>query len=725
MAHPGMLKTLVRKMNLSTKLLLLLSCITAAVLSAFSFHDYLQTQRTQLAELDLFAERFSQKLSRSLEQPLATRQYAQAKQILRTALQDKRIQCAALHFSHEHIQDFGFALHDGRTTPASLCSDNGSVRNTSVTITGEQPARLSVACRTEHIDQALHAIVTDTIVKLLILIPALCLGLYAALRRLVFVPLNRLTNTTQKVIDTQIFTARTPITNEDELGRLTRRINMMLDEIETRDHQLQSRSQVLQEEISVRSTELADKNAALEAANKRFMELDELKSGFLSTVSHDLRTPLTSILGFSKLINQDFCKLFLPFAGNDKKLLKRGERIKHNLRIIQHEGERLTRLINDFLDLSRIESGKMQWRDTDLSIRGLAKHAVEAVQGQLDLKPGLAMRLEIQDDLPLLYCDEDRIMQVLVNLLNNAVKFTSSGHVLLRAGMRHEKLRIEVQDTGPGIPQDQLVKIFDKFHKVEEAEQQREKKPAGTGLGLAICRETIQHYNGRIWAESEPGKGSAFIIELPGFQRTPHAPRVVQPLPARDKTRILVVDDNAFIREYFNQLLSDAAYEVYQAKSGEEALEKARDTIPDLIIMDLLMPGMGGEMAVRHFRSDPELACVPILIISISQDALDYSGDARMEKPVDPDRFMEVVNGLLRKRRSKSPVLIVDHPDCLPTDLIFDSKAVSYIEAKAVAEEIASGFRGTVVLSRSTLHRLSLNLQDQPAGVNFLIVGCA
>ena len=476
MKHPGLFEPLARKLNLSVKLLLLLSAITVAVLGAFAFHEYQQTQQKLLSELDSLAEILPERLSLALDPLLAAKQYDQAQKILLSEFHDNRIQCATLQFSQTPSADLGFERQGRLIVPATVCpEEKPALRAVSTTLQGEQ-ARLSVLFRTDSIDQSLHAIVTGTIIKLLILIPVLCLCLYTALRILVFTPLHRLSETVQKVIDTQIFTARTPIANEDELGRLTRRFNMMLDEIETRDKQLQSHSMMLQEEIGVRTTELADKNTALEAANKRLMELDELKSGFLSTVSHDLRTPLTSILGFSKLINQDFCKLFLPFAGNDKKLVKRGERIKHNLRIIQHEGERLTRLINDFLDLSRIESGRMQWRDTDLPVRTLAKRAVEAVQGQFDLKPDLRLLLEIQDDLPLLHCDEDRIMQVLVNLLNNAAKFTPSGHVLLWAGIRNDKLRIEVQDTGPGIPENQLVKIFNKFHKVEEAEHQREKK---------------------------------------------------------------------------------------------------------------------------------------------------------------------------------------------------------------------------------------------------------
>ena len=727
MTYKTLFVTFLRKLSLSIKLLALLCALCAIVLGAFTIHNYIRTRTALHEELKTFSNQLPARVIASLEPALFHEQYALAEKILHAHLQDERVLCMAFQPAKDAVKPFGLIKQGDNLSTASSCKDShGAFTQTMpLSVSDDTAGRLTVVYDRQYISQALRSLVRNPFIELLVLLCVLCPALYLALRRLVFSPLNNISDTAQKVIDTQIFSTRPSIEQEDEVGRLTRRFNMMLDEIKARDCQLQSKSNVLQEEISSRNTELADKNAALKSANKRLMELDQLKSDFLSTVSHDLRTPLTSILGFSKLINQDFCKLFLPFAENDNKLRKRGERIKHNLLIIQHEGERLTRLINDFLDLSRIESGRMQWRNTDISIRKLTKRAAEAVQGQLSLKPDLELRLDIQETLPMLHCDEDRIMQVLVNLLNNAIKFTSSGHVGLRAGMHHDNIRFEVQDTGPGIPSDQLVKIFDKFHKVEEAEHQREKKPAGTGLGLAICRETVQHYNGRIWAESEPGKGSTFIFELPGFQRIQSKVCNAGKRPSAGKTRILVVDDNVFIREYFNQLLCDAAYEVLLAKSGEEALEKAREVIPDLIVMDLLMPGMGGEMAVRHFRSDPQLSCVPILIISISQETLDYSGDARLEKPVDPEHFLEVVNSLLRQRQAKTPVLVVGKPDCLPADMAPDSETVRYVETEAVAEQIASGFKGTVILSRNTLNELSLDLHQQPVGLHFLIVGCA
>ncbi len=715
-----------RRRLLSSKLIVLVSLMSAVVLCALCAYDYVQTRSALQDELKAFAAFLPAKMVLSLEPALAGGQFAQAEKILHANLQDTRIRCMVLHSSGKDDKTFGL-LKDGESlSPVTSCpAPEGTFSQTTpLDGKGQSAGWLTVVYSKAPIEEALQDIVTRGLLRLLLLLAVLCPVLYVLLQRLVFAPLNTLSEPGEQIGSRQYADIVPATLRQDELSELSQRFNRMIEALADRDNRLHAQGRLLQKEITVRSSELAEKNAALEAANRHLVELDQLKSGFLSTVSHDLRTPLTSILGFSKLINQDFCKLFLPFAGNDKKLLKRGERIKHNLLIIQHEGERLTRLINDFLDLSRIESGRMQWRDTNISLRHLTKKAVEAVQGQLSLKPALEMRLEVGENLPMLHVDEDRIMQVLVNLLNNAIKFTPSGHIVLRAALHQDKLRIEVQDTGPGIPQDQLVKIFDKFHKVEEGEHQREKKPAGTGLGLAICRETVQHYNGRIWVESEPGRGSTFIIELPGFQPLQPSACIMETRAPQSNTRIMVVDDNAFIREYFNQLLSDAAYEVIQAKSGEEALEKARENVPDLIVMDLLMPGMGGEMAIRHFRSDPKLSCVPILIISISQDSLDYTGDARLEKPVDPEHFLEVVNSLLRQRRTQTPVLVVDHPDCLPADLISVPDDVEHIAADTVNQRIRDGFRGTFVLSRNTLNELSLDLQDQPAGINFLVVGC-
>ncbi len=284
---------------------------------------------------------------------------------------------------------------------------------------------------------------------------------------------------------------------------------------ERAERRLEILNRHLKRAVQDRTKRLAEKARELEEANERLTELDALKSSFLSTVSHDLRTPLTSVLGFAKLINRDFSRAFLPFAGDDEELRKRGRRIVENLAIIENEGERLTRLINDFLDLSKIESGKAEWRDQELDVEEVISQACRAVSGDFAAKPDLILNVTAAPGLPSLRADADRLNQVLINLLNNAVKFTESGRVDVRAfSPAGGWIRIEVADTGSGIAPESLEKIFDKFHQAEKGDTTAD-RPKGTGLGLAICKNIVEHYGGTIRAESTPGKGSAFIIDLP------------------------------------------------------------------------------------------------------------------------------------------------------------------------------------------------------------------
>lgn len=268
----------------------------------------------------------------------------------------------------------------------------------------------------------------------------------------------------------------------------------------------------LEQLVRERTEDLVNKARELEEANQRLRELDEMKSAFLSSVSHELRTPLTSILGFSKLLNKEFVKNFQPLADSNEQLEKKGNRIQENLSIISHEGERLTRLINDVLDLNKIESGRMGWRDERLDMNEIVDVAIQSVAGMFAQSP-LELTAEIDTNLPEIVADSDRLQQVLINLLNNAAKFTEQGSVSVRAFPRFGQVRLEVTDTGTGIHPDDQAQIFEKFHQTRD--DTMEDKPKGTGLGLTICREIVEHYGGRIWVESEVGKGSTFVFTLP------------------------------------------------------------------------------------------------------------------------------------------------------------------------------------------------------------------
>ncbi len=226
-------------------------------------------------------------------------------------------------------------------------------------------------------------------------------------------------------------------------------------------------------------------------------KLDQLKSDFVSKVSHELRTPLTSIKGFTEIL--------LSYQDVDHKTQQ------EFISIIHEESERLTRLINDILDLSKIESGKTEWHIQPISPLEIVVRAVKSIQA-MAIEKNLPIGIEVPETLPKVRGDADQLIQVLDNLLSNAIKFSSHGHITIKGAQEDAMVRLSVIDAGIGIPESDADKIFDKFHQLGDT---RSGKPRGTGLGLAICREIVQYLGGTIWCESRPGKGSRFHFTLP------------------------------------------------------------------------------------------------------------------------------------------------------------------------------------------------------------------
>ncbi|THB65311.1 MAG: PAS domain S-box protein [Desulfovibrio sp.] len=269
--------------------------------------------------------------------------------------------------------------------------------------------------------------------------------------------------------------------------------------------------------VEERTAELRRKAEELESAYLRLQDIDNIKTAFLNTVSHDLRTPLTSILGFAKLIHKDFTTAFAGEGEKSQRREKISHRILDNLEIITFEGERLTRLINDFLDLSRIETGKMEWRDQDFALSEFFSKAITSVKGEIQQNQALSVQVQVSDEPLMVHADPDRIMQVLVNLLTNAAKFTSQGEIVLSAERNETFVEVRVADTGTGISDYNSEKVFDKFYQITPDDTLMHTKK-GSGLGLAICREIITHYHGRIWVEPNEPRGSVFVFTLPVVQ---------------------------------------------------------------------------------------------------------------------------------------------------------------------------------------------------------------
>ncbi|MBI3388358.1 MAG: PAS domain S-box protein [Deltaproteobacteria bacterium] len=259
------------------------------------------------------------------------------------------------------------------------------------------------------------------------------------------------------------------------------------------------------------STERKRAAEALEEAKRIAEEASRAKGAFLATVSHELRTPLTSVVGFAKLIKKRLVEVMLPaLAGADAKVERASRQVSENVDIIVMEGERLTTLINDVLDLAKIESGKVEWHMQPVAVGEIIQRAIAATTSLSGAK-GLDVRTQI-DDLPIVVGDPDRLIQVVINLLSNAIKFTATGSITCRAHRLDGAIQVRVTDTGTGIAPEDQPKVFEQFVQVGDT---LTGKPTGTGLGLPICKQIIEHHGGRIWVESEIGKGSTFAFTLP------------------------------------------------------------------------------------------------------------------------------------------------------------------------------------------------------------------
>lgn len=427
-------------------------------------------------------------------------------------------------------------------------------------------------------------------------------------------------------------------------------------------------------------------------------EVDQMKTDFISTVSHELRTPLTSVLGFAKLIKKKLEEVVFPSLDTtDKKMQRAARQVNDNIDIIVSEGMRLTALINDVLDIAKMEAGKVDWKSEPLQITEVVERAIAATSALLQAK-NLTLVEQFDPHLPQLVGDRDRLIQVVINLLSNAIKFTDSGDITCKVARQGDTIVVSITDSGIGISPEDQPKVFEKFKQVGDTLTD---KPTGTGLGLPICKQIIEHHDGQIWVESEIGKGSTFSFSLPSSASPTHIREIdfsalIQQLQQGSEVnatqkRILIVDDEAPIRALLRQQLETEGYQVEEARDGKEAIQMAKESLPHLIILDVMMPEMNGFDVAAVLRHHPQTMGIPLIILSIvdaPERCHSLGIDRHLTKPINLEVLCQEVESLIAQGRSPRKILVVDENETTSKILvdILRSKGFTAVEATNDAE---------------------------------------
>jgi signal transduction histidine kinase/DNA-binding response OmpR family regulator len=389
--------------------------------------------------------------------------------------------------------------------------------------------------------------------------------------------------------------------------------------------------------------EIGDKSRQLELADRH-------KSEFLANMSHELRTPLNAIIGYSEMLQEDAADMG-------------AEQFTDDLKRINAAGKHLLELINAVLDLSKIEAGKMDLYLESFDVAGLVRDIAAVIQ---PLAAKNANRLEVRcsDAIGTMRADLTKVRQALFNLLSNACKFTDRGTISLAVAREavdgQESMVFSVGDTGIGMTPEQLTRLFEVFSQADAATT---RKYGGTGLGLALSRRLCRMMGGDVTVESEAGRGSTFAIRLPALVADavdePAAPSAPIDSAPPGVGTVLVIDDEAAVRDLMQRFLTKEGFRVVTAPGGVEGLRQARDLRPDAITLDVMMPGMDGWAVLSALKADPDVADIPVIMLTIVDDKnLGYALGASdyLTKPIDRERLVTV----LKQYRRDRPVLVVD-----------------------------------------------------------------
>jgi len=427
----------------------------------------------------------------------------------------------------------------------------------------------------------------------------------------------------------------------------------------------------------------------MECARDEANEASKAKSKFLANMSHELRTPLNAIIGYSELLLEEAEDLGVESMASD---LKR----------ITDSGTHLLNLINDILDISKIEAGRLELFLSEFEVSQVME-LIESVAIPLGEKNSNQVVFAVSNNLGSMYSDETRLRQSLLNLISNACKFTENGTVTISANLTEtnagESIAFQVRDTGIGMTEDQLDKVFEEF---KQASDDTTSKFGGTGLGLSITKVLVEMMGGELKVESEPGEGTLFTIVLPKKlheDSSPEMPQVKQNeqelLEASDYPIILIIDDDPYSHDIAKRKLADEKFRVISALGGTEGIEKAKRVEPDVILLDILMPDKDGWKVLQELKADDQLKAVPVIVISTLDDdnsTQSLGAKAFLKKPVEKDELLSNIKKIFSEEIEGKRALIIDDQE--------EARDLASRMLKAIGFEVDTANNGAEGLSK-------------------------
>ena len=481
--------------------------------------------------------------------------------------------------------------------------------------------------------------------------------------RTISLPILRLTESARRIAGGDL-TTRAAVSSSDEIGELAGVFNGMVQHVQDRTVELarvnaalRTHQEQLEDLVKQRTAQLAGANKELASARDAAEQANRTKSSFLANMSHELRTPMNAIIGYSEMLMED-----AQDSGATESLA--------DLTKIHAAGKHLLSLINDILDLSKIEAGKMEFFLETFDVANMVHDVAATVQPLVD-KNANRLVVHCPPDVGAIHADVTRTRQVLFNLLSNACKFTKSATVTLEVSLVNwqgkDCLMLRVIDEGIGMSEEQLGKLFQDF---VQADASTTRKYGGTGLGLSICRKICRMMGGDVVASSVEGKGSTFTVYVPAkVEPQIAAPQAALTLDVKAlampmgpiRGTVLVIDDDPAVRELAARILTKERFRVETAADGEEGLRKARELRPDAIALDLHMPTLDGWAVLSRLKGDPELAAIPVTLVSMSDDkhmGLALGAADFLTKPLQREQLVAVLGRYVRS--GSAPVLLVE-----------------------------------------------------------------